>query len=148
MPAIHGVFGPARPFVPAIITPSRSSDRQRGAFDAAVTGIVLLDSGSELSCIHETAARQIGLAERGTREVRGVGGAVHALQYRIRLGLIAQTGGEDTEIARDLLVVEDTSDWPVTFAGTVIGIVGMDLLTSMHLVLDGPNHRFTLTVAT
>lgn len=146
MPVIHGVYGPARPFVPAAIAPSRSSDRQRGTFDAAVTGIMLLDSGSELSCIHETAARQIGLADRGSREVRGIGGAVHAFQYRVRIGLIAQAGGEETEIARDLLVVEDCSDWPVTFAGVVIGIIGMDLLASMHLILDGPQQRFALTI--
>jgi hypothetical protein len=147
MPVIQGVFGPARPFVPAVIAPSRSSDRQRGTFDASVTGIMLLDSGSELSCIHETAARQIGLADRGSRQICGIGGPVHVFQYRIRLGLIASAGGKETEIARDLLVVEDCSDWPITFAGVVIGIVGMDVLASMHLLLDGPNKRFALTVA-
>lgn len=146
MPVIQGPFGPTLPFVHGVIRAHRPTDRARGPYKIETAGLLLVDSGSALSCVRSLVAEELGLIPRSTTDVTTINGDRESDVYRIDIDLSVAGVAYPINLARAVNAIEDRSNWPPTLAGQVIGIIGVDVLAKLEVLLDGPGGTFKVSV--
>jgi hypothetical protein len=103
-----------------------------------VAGVI--DTGTTLSCVSRPVLRQLGSAKAGQGPTQTALGPMVADLYRVSLSLLAYPGPPGPMLS--------FSDMPVLELASSIGgtdvLVGMDVVQTCKLIVDGPGGSFTL----
>jgi hypothetical protein len=107
----------------------------RGVWAAAV-----IDTGTTLTCVSHTVLRQFGLTAAGQGSSQTALGPMVADVYRVSLSLLAYPGSPGPVLTfADMNVLEVP-----TLTGGVDVLVGMDVVLTCNLSVEGPARQFTL----
>lgn len=102
----------------------------------------VLDSGASVCLVDKAAARRLGLAVRGTRQIRGAGRGtvgIDSVRGRVRLGF----GGGFTT-ACDHTAAADLSGLVTTMGRPVAGVLGYDFFARHVVEVDHVAHTVRL----
>jgi hypothetical protein len=99
----------------------------------------VIDTGASLSCVSRQVLRQLGLQPIGQGTSQTALGAMSADIYRVSLSLLASP----TSIG-SMLTFGDMNVLELATSGGPDALIGMDILLTCKLLLDGPARRFTI----
>jgi hypothetical protein len=103
-----------------------------------VAGVI--DPGTTLSCVSRAVLRQLGSARAGQGSTQTARGSMVADLYRVSLGILAYPGSPGPMLTlRDMNVLELSAS-----IGGIDVLVGMDIVQTCRLIVDGPARQFTL----
>jgi hypothetical protein len=103
----------------------------------------LLDTGTDATAVASWILQRLGVSVAGTTSTNTAGGPVKVNQYRVSVGITdpSQPRGSPWLTHSDLLVTELVTPLPDTDV-----LIGLDVLLTCKLILDGPARQFTLEV--
>lgn len=112
---------------------------------APVTGVIVIDTGADSTCISVAAADQLGLKPTRFQAGFGLGGQANNPVYFARLELrITDPGGAETTLAweQEVIGVPNLDHRKVTVTGgrhfNVVGLFGRDILRHCLMTYNGP----------
>ena len=129
-----------RPFVNCVIgqyDASADSDGNSRSTQSGLTasGLMLVDTGSQVSILDIDVAISLGLTETGrVVTIEGVGGRLYAIEYTGTL-YVPESNVRSVGIFSCSPMQQDWSPF---------GILGMDILSEFILTIHGPNGTVTL----
>lgn len=103
-----------------------------GKVPEPVTGIALIDTGANNTCIDDAVARQLGLRQIGTTAVNTPAGSATAPQYMVEYTI---AGGSGLWSATGVLLRPQG----------LLALIGTDALLTCELVYNGHAGTFTLS---
>jgi hypothetical protein len=103
----------------------------------------LLDTACDLTAVAPSILRQLAVPVSTTATTNTAGGQVNVNLYRVSVGITdpAQPPGSPWLTFPDLLVTELAAHLPDADV-----LIGLDILLTCKLILDGPGRTFTLDV--
>jgi len=105
-----------------------------------VWGTGLLDTGCDITSVAPTLLRRLPLARTGGSSSQTVGGQVSVELFEVSLSIPPPGGAAGPLLVRPHLVVMEL---PHPIAGIDV-LIGLDVLLTCRLLLDGPGRQFTL----
>jgi hypothetical protein len=113
--------------------------RSSGPAASPASGKGLIDTGSDISAVSLPILHQLGIPAIQRTTTRDIGGNLQVNLYRVSLHVLdTQQIGLPWLSQPSLLVMELAPGFPFD------AIIGMDVLLTCKLLLDGPARRFTL----
>jgi hypothetical protein len=119
----------------SVLVPLRSS----GAGPSPVPGKGLIDTGSDVTAVSLPILQQLGIPVVRQTTTQGIGGSVLVNLYRVSLHILdMQNVGLPWVSEASLLVMELAPGIPFDV------LLGMDVLLTCKMFLDGPARQFTV----
>jgi hypothetical protein len=119
----------------SVLVPLRSS----GGGPSSVQGKGLLDTGSDVTGVALPILQQLGVPVVRRVSTQGIGGTVQVNLYRVSLHVLDSNRlGLPWLSQPSLLVMELVPGFPCDV------LIGMDVLLTCKMLVDGPARRFTL----
>jgi hypothetical protein len=101
----------------------------------------LIDTGSDITAVGPSIITALGLPAAGWVQTQTAGGGLNVQYFQVSLTLFDPTSpGGDTLVRPVWTVTRLHQDLP-----DVDVLLGMDLLSELLLIIDGPAKRFTLS---
>jgi len=99
----------------------------------------LIDTGNDISAVSSSVLQQLGVPIHGQTQTHAVGGLTLVRLFKVSLLILDASQPHVPWFTQaDLLVMELPALLPVDV------LIGMDVLLTCKLLLDGPVRRFTL----
>jgi hypothetical protein len=105
----------------------------------AIPAQAQIDTGSNITGVSSTILQQLGAVPVTHSTTQGIGGGVSVLLFRVSLSILDAANPQLPWLVQpDLLVMELPVGTPVDV------LIGMDVLRSCRMLVDGPARNFTL----
>jgi len=99
----------------------------------------LIDTGTDISVVAPFILQQLGVQVHSQRKTQGIGGQIQIRLFQVTLFILDKAQPQlPWFIVPDLLVMETPSALPVEV------LIGMDVIRTCKLLVDGPGQQFTL----
>jgi predicted aspartyl protease len=110
-----------------------------GPLPESVQARGLIDTGTDVTAVSPSILQQLGLPVQSHATSQGIGGAVQVRLFNVMLFILDVAQPNVPWFTQpDLLVMELPTGLPVEV------LIGMDVLLTCGMVVDGPARQFTL----
>lgn len=99
-----------------------------------------IDTGSDVTAVSAPILQRLGIPVYQQASTRTVTGAVSVDLYKVSVGVTNFADPQASELLEPNLIVMELP----TALPKIEVLIGLDLLMSCKLILDGPGKRFTL----
>jgi len=113
--------------------------RARGSGPPPIPGRALMDTGSDITGVALPILQQLRIPSHLQTTTQGVGGSLKVDLFRVSLHLLDASNVSLPWLSQPSLVVMEL---PLGFPFDVL--IGMDVIRTCKLVVDGPAEQFTL----
>jgi hypothetical protein len=109
------------------------------AMPAGIEAKGLIDTGTDISVVAPSILQQLGVQPHSQRKTQGIGGPLQVTLFRVTLFILDKAQRHLPWFSMDnLLVMEMPSPLSVDV------LIGMDVIRTCKLLVDGPAQQFTL----
>lgn len=110
-----------------------------GTIPPSITTKGLIDTGTDITAVSASALKQLGVSLQLNTYTHGIGGAMSVKLFRITLFVLNMSNPSPPwMVFHDLLVMELPGQLPFDV------LIGMDIIRTCKMLVDGPGGVFSL----